>query len=191
MKKLTPTSRLWLKLRMLFISDSPSGARARGKLYEPYLLECGKNFKMAAQAFIYNPNKLRIGNDVYIGFNSYLGEGAISLKDEVMIGPFVSIAASNHLMKDGSFRFGGFAEAPIIIGRGTWLAGHACITAGVTIGDSCLVAAGAVVTKSFPDGLIIGGVPAKEIGKNDSSAVKMKLSHYCQLNKPIIGDRCS
>ncbi len=174
MKKLTSGGRLWIKLRMLFISDSPSGARARGKLYEPYLLAYGKNFKLAAQAFIYNPNKLKLGNDVYIGFNSYLGEGAITLEDEVLIGPFVSIAASNHLMKDGSFRFGGFAEDPIVIGRGTWLAGHASITAGVKIGSSCLVAAGAVVTKSFPDAVIIGGVPAKEIGKNDVSPVEMK-----------------
>lgn len=165
MKKLTAGRRLLIKLRMLFISDNPSGARARGKLYEPYLLECGKNFKIAAQAFIYNPNKLRVGDNVYIGFNSYLGEGAITLKDEALIGPFVSIAASNHLMKDGSFRFGGFAEEPIVIGKGTWLAGHTSVTAGVHIGDSCLVAAGAVVAKSFPDGVIIGGVPAREIGK--------------------------
>jgi len=163
MKKLTPGARLWIKLRMLLITDHPSGARARGKLYEPYLLECGKNFKMAAQAFIYNPNKLRVGNDVYIGFNSYLGEGPITLEDEVLIGPFVSITASDHLMKNGSYRFGGFAEKPIVIGKGAWLAGHTCITAGVHIGKSCLVAAGAVVTKSVPDGTIVGGVPAAEI----------------------------
>ncbi len=176
MKKITPLRRLWMKIRMLFIPDSPSGARARGKLYEPYLLEYGENFKMATQAFIYNPNKLRVGNNVYIGFNSYLGEGAITLKDEVLIGSFVSITASNHLMKNGSYRFGGFAEEPIIIGRGTWLAGHTCITAGVEIGDSCLVAAGAVVTKSFPEGVIIGGVPARVIEENDLSEAE-QLDH--------------
>ena len=174
MKKLTAGGRLWIKLRMLFISDSPSGARARGKLYEPYLLSYGKNFKIAAQAFIYNPNKLRIGDNVYIGFNSYLGEGEITLQDEVLIGPFVSITASNHLAKNGSYRFGGFAEDPIVIGKGTWLAAHTCITAGVKLGDSCLVAAGAVVTKSFPGGTIIGGIPAKVIGKNDVAADLVK-----------------
>jgi maltose O-acetyltransferase len=165
---------------MLLISDHPSGARARGKLYEPYLLECGKNFKIAAQAFIYNPNKLSVGDNVYIGFNTYLGEGAITLKDEVIIGPFVSITASDHLIKNGSYRFGGFAEDPIVIGKGTWLAGHVCITAGVHIGDACLVAAGAVVTKSFPDGVIIGGVPAREIEKNvisEKAQIKVK-DHY-------------
>ncbi len=170
MKKLTPARRLWMKIRMLFISDSPSGARARGKLYEPYLPECGKNFKIAAQAFIYNPNKLRVGDNVYIGFNSYLGEGPITLEDEALIGPFVSITASNHLMKNGSYRFGGFAEDPVVIGRGTWLAGHTCITAGVRLGDSCLVAAGAVVTKSFPAGSVIGGVPAAVLGRNSTPA---------------------
>ncbi len=133
-------------------SSFPTALGGRGpeeKLYEPYLPECGKNFKIAAQAFIYNPNKLRVGDNVYIGFNSYLGEGPITLEDEALIGPFVSITASNHLMKNGSYRFGGFAEDPVVIGRGTWLAGHTCITAGVRLGDSCLVAAGAVVTNPF------------------------------------------
>ena len=169
MKRMTAAGRLWIKFMMLLIPDSPSGARARGKLYEPYLREYGKNFKIAARAFIYNPNKLRIGDNVYLGFNSYLGEGEITLKDEVLIGPFVSVTASNHLIKDGSFRFGGFAEDPIVVGKGTWLAAHTCITAGVKLGGACLVAAGAIVTKSFPDGMIIGGVPAKVIGSNVSS----------------------
>jgi acetyltransferase-like isoleucine patch superfamily enzyme len=38
------------------------------------------------------------------------------------------------------------------------------IMPGVTLGDWTIVAAGAVVTKSFPDGFcIIGGVPARQI----------------------------
>ena len=31
---------------------------------------------------------------------------------------------------------------------------------GVTIGDNCVIAAGAVVNGSFPDNVVIGGVPA-------------------------------
>jgi acetyltransferase-like isoleucine patch superfamily enzyme len=32
---------------------------------------------------------------------------------------------------------------------------------GVEIGDSCVIAAGCVVNKSFPSRSVIGGVPAK------------------------------
>ena len=35
------------------------------------------------------------------------------------------------------------------------------------IGSGCIVAAGSVVTKSFGDNLVIGGIPAKIIKKID------------------------
>lgn len=164
MKTMNKWARLSMKLRMLFIPDGPHGDRARGKLYEPYLNEVGENFKIGSQAFIYNPNGLKVGNHVYIGFNTYLGQGEIELDDEVIIGNFVSITASNHLLKDNSFRFGGFSTNSIKIGYGTWIGAHSCITAGVSIGKSSLVGAGAVVTKSFEEGSIIVGVPAKRVG---------------------------
>lgn len=165
MRKMSKWRRLTLKWRALFIPDGPYGDRARGKLYEPYLKSYGCNFKLGSQAYIFNPNGLEVGNNVYIGFNSYLGQGDIELKDEVLIGNFVSITASNHLVKDGSFRFGGFHVEKVVIGKGSWLGSQTSITAGVQIGDGCLIASGAVVTKSFSkSGIIIGGVPAKVIG---------------------------
>lgn len=44
--------------------------------------------------------------------------------------------------------------------------GGVTILPGVTIADNTVVAAGAVVTKSFPAGSIIGGNPAKVIKAN-------------------------
>lgn len=163
-----------MKLKSLLIPDGAHGDRKRGVLYEPFLRSFGENFKVGSQALIYNPNGLVVGNHVYIGFNSYLGQGEIVLEDEVLIGNFVSITASNHLMKDNSFRFGGYEAKTIKIGKGTWIAAHSSITAGVEIGKSCLVAAGAVVTKSFGDGKIIGGIPAREIGLIEDFKKKYK-----------------
>lgn len=164
MKHMTAWWRRLIKLRVFLIPDGPSGDRARGNLYKPFMAECGRNFKVGTQAFIYEPGSLRAGNDVYIGFNSYIGRGPVFLADEVLIGNFVSITATNHEPKGGSYRFGGFTEAPIRIGRGTWVAAHACVLAGVSIGEGCLVAAGAVVTRPFPARTIIAGVPAQAIG---------------------------
>lgn len=164
MKKMRKIDRLWIKWRGSFIPDGPHGDRMRGALYEPFLKGYGVNFKVASQAFIFNPNGLDVGNNVYVGFNSYLGQGEISLADEVLIGNFVSITASNHLMKNNSFRFGGYRAEKINVGRGTWIGANSCVTAGVNIGESCLIAAGAVVTKSFGNNKIIGGLPAKIIG---------------------------
>ena len=163
MKKINKIDRIKIKLLSLFIPDGPLGDRSRGKLYMPFLKECGKNFKVASNVFIYNPNGLVVGNNVYIGFNSYLGQGEIELQDEVLIGNFVSITASNHLLKNNSYRFGGYEAKKILIKKGAWLAAHSSIMAGVTIGSGALVAAGSVVTKSIESKSIYGGVPAKKI----------------------------
>ncbi|WP_053406804.1 DapH/DapD/GlmU-related protein [Persicobacter sp. CCB-QB2] len=166
--------RLYIKFRFLFIPDGAFGDRARGKVYEPFLQSYGKNFKVGSNAFIYNPNGLSVGDHVYIGFNSYLGQGEVHLADEVLIGNFVSITASNHLRKGNSFRFGGFEPKKINIGKGTWIAAHSSITAGVEIGEGSLVAAGSVVTKSFGDSLVIGGVPAVVIKEMNDEFLKAK-----------------
>lgn len=153
--------RRWIQWRSLFIPMGPDGDRDRGKLYEPFLKSCGKNFKIASQAFIYNPAGLTVGNDVYIGFNSYIGNGEIMLCDEVLIGAFVSITATNHLRKLDSYRFGGSEGTPIIVGRGSWLGSHTSLLSGARIGAGCVVAAGAVVNREFGDRLLLAGIPAE------------------------------
>ena len=158
-------NRLKIKILSLFIPDGPFGDRKRGLLYEPFLKSCGKNFKVAAQAFIYNPEGLSVGDNVYIGFNSYIGEGNVTLGDEVLIGNFVSITASNHIRTNiKSYRFGGVKKKAIVIEKGSWLGANSCILAGVNIGEGCLVAAGSVVTKSTEKNYVYAGIPAKKIG---------------------------
>ena len=152
-----------MKLKMLFIPDGPDGDKARGELYRPFLKSCGDNFKVATGTIIFNPNKLQVGNHVYIGFNTYIGQGEIILDDEVLIGPFVSITASNHLRNNDSYRFGGYKEEKVIIGKGCWIAAHVCVMAGTEIEKGTLVAAGSIVTKSIKENKIVAGVPAIEI----------------------------
>ena len=50
----------------------------------------------------------------------------------------------------------------------------AIILPGVTIGPNSIVAAGAVVNSDVPDGMIVGGVPAKVIGTMTDFAEKQK-----------------
>ena len=53
--------------------------------------------------------------------------------------------------------------------------GHAAIVLpGVTIGSNVIVAAGSLVNKDVPDGVIVGGVPAKIIGKTEDLAHKLE-----------------
>ncbi len=54
---------------------------------------------------------------------------------------------------------------PIIIGNNVYLGRDVIILPGVTIGDNSIIGARSVVTKNVPGGLVVAGVPAKEIKK--------------------------
>lgn len=52
-------------------------------------------------------------------------------------------------------------ERAVSIGSGSWLGANAVILPGTTLGRNTVVAAGAVVRGTFPDHVVLGGVPAK------------------------------
>jgi maltose O-acetyltransferase len=135
----------------------------RGWLARAALKQCGTKAQISSHVHIFNPQLVTLGDHVYIGCCCYFGGGEIAIDDEVNIGPFVTLAAGNHTMRDGSYRFGPYEFGRIHVGRGTWLCANSVITSGVTIGKGCLVAAGSVVTKDVPDYSMVGGVPAKVI----------------------------
>ena len=49
----------------------------------------------------------------------------------------------------------------IVVGNDVWISSAATILAGVRLGDGCVVAAGAVVTRDVPPYAIVAGVPAR------------------------------
>ena len=109
----------------------------------------------------------QVGRNVSIGLYSYVN-GNITIGDNVLIGPHCSIVGSNHAFDPQAGWFAGrTAEAPVVIGAGSWLASNVTVIAGVHLGKCNLVCAGAVVTKSTEDYSIMAGVPAKKVGHID------------------------
>lgn len=87
--------------------------------------------------------------------------GKIEIGKGTWIAPGVGIIASNHSLSDPEERQEGKA---VKIGEKCWIGMNAVILPGVTLGPHTTVGAGAVVTKSFPEGYcVIGGNPAKII----------------------------
>ena len=120
---------------------------------------------------------------IYVGINStvarpgcYLqGAGTIRFGDYVQLAPNVGILSANHDLYDQRK----YNVEPIVIGDYSWIGMNSVVTAGVTLGPRTIVAAGAVVTKSFPDGYcVLAGVPAKVVKYLDKE--KFVPWHYEQ-----------
>lgn len=104
----------------------------------------------------------KIGKNVFINFNcTFLDLGGITIEDNVLIGPNVSILSEGHpvLPKDRH----SLVPKAIHIKKNAWIGAGATILQGVTIGENAIVAAGAVVSKNVPNNTIVGGIPAKII----------------------------
>lgn len=114
-------------------------------------------------------SNLHVGAGTFIntGFRCGVPDGAIiKIGRDCAVGPRVSIETVNHNLLWTNAEKWGVEKLSVKVGDRVWIGSGTIICPGVEIGDDSVIAAGAVVTKSFPENSIIGGVPAKLIRKN-------------------------
>lgn len=125
----------------------------------------GFSFFDGTSVYVSKEAKLKVGS----GYMS--GRGLIVCRNSIEIGEDVAIA-DEVIIRDSDdhiiLREGYQMTAPVRIGNHVWIGTRAVILKGAKIGDGCIVAAESLVTKSFPDNCLIGGVPAKIIKENIS-----------------------
>jgi len=136
-----------------------------------------------------NNRGITIGNNVYIGRNTivYCKNGDIALEDNVNISSNCQIFSANSLTVSHDTVVGAFSyflsggeydyadptafsqqsgtntKGPLVIGPNCWIAARITVLDAANIGEHCVLAAGAVVTKPIPANSLAVGVPAKVI----------------------------
>jgi maltose O-acetyltransferase len=107
---------------------------------------------------------LRVGARTFVNFGLVaLDVAAITIGDDVQIGPHVQLLTPTHPGDAEARRAKWEAARPITIGSNVWLGGGVIVLPGVRIGDNTVVGAGAVVTKDLPPDVIALGNPARII----------------------------
>lgn len=134
-------------------------------------IQLGFNFKLGAFSRIIASGTLadlgygiRIGDNVGIGEFAYIGgAGGVEIGDDTIVGQYFSVHPENHIFSDPTrpIREQGVTREGITIGQGCWIGAKVTILDGVSVGSNSVIAAGSVVTKSFPQNSVIGGVPAR------------------------------
>lgn len=115
--------------------------------------------RMRENAKIISPDKLEIGENVWIGEGAVLdASGGLSIGAETQIGLYALIwSHTSHLQamagETGSSRQG-IVRAATSIGERCFIGGPSVIAPGVTIGDRVIVSPFSLVSEDLPDGTV-------------------------------------
>lgn len=123
-----------------------------------------------------NARKIHLGERNVINFGCLLDgrRHEIRTGTDVSIGPEASVLTLGHDPQSPNFDDRG---GEVVIGNHVWIGYRAIILPGISIGDGAIVGAGAVVTKDVDPFVIVGGNPAREIGKRH-----IKLDYQLKYN---------
>ena len=160
-----------VKARLLFEEFNKTSAtesEKRQEIYKKLFGSIGKNLYIEPSFKCDYGYNIELGDNVYINFDCVILDcGKVKIGDGCLIAPQVGIYAATHPV-DLNQRLSGLENAEgITIGNNCWIGGHSTILPGTKLGNNVVVASGSVVRGSFPDNVVIGGVPAKIIKNID------------------------
>jgi maltose O-acetyltransferase len=112
------------------------------------------------------------GTNISVGANFYANSnctildcGRVTIGDNVLFGPNVSVFTAGHPIHPESRRSRYQYGIEVSIGNDTWICGNVTINPGVRIGNNVVVASGSVVTKDIEDDALAAGNPCRVIRK--------------------------
>lgn len=165
------------RVRARMLADRFNRTKAWNIPYRTRLIK--KMFPTGADGAFFEPNirieygfNVKFGKNFYMNFDCQLLDVApIEIGDNVMFGPRVTVATPMHPFVGEERAISTYSDGvhdweyarPVKIGDNVWVASSATICGGVTIDSDTVIAAGSVVTRDIPSGVLAAGVPCKVI----------------------------
>lgn len=145
----------------------------RGRLFMPwraFLLRCfgaklGRGANVLPSCRVWQPWRLTMGDhsclservDCYNAAEIIIGAQAVVSQDAFLCTASHDIGSP--IME--------LTTAPVVIGAQAWVCARAVVLPGVRVGEGAVVAAAAVVTKDVSPWAIVGGNPARVLGRRE------------------------
>lgn len=155
------------------------GARFIASVTDRGCIHFGREVWLAADVEMNTSSFISIGKCTTIQRHCTIN-GTVSLGEQCLLAPNVFISSGTHIFQawpeltireqeekyrslPADMRSSEYGDKPVLIGNDCWLGTNVVILPGVSLGNGCVVGANSVVTKSFPRGSVIVGIPAKQI----------------------------
>lgn len=167
------------ELCFTYNSLRPSQIEEREAIVRKYLKKTGKTFLIEQPFHCDFWERVSIGENFYSNYNLVVLAGnMVEIGDNVMIGPDCGLYAAGHPFGPKARNAGLEYAWPIRIGNNVWIGAGASIMGGVTINDNAVIAAGSVVTRDIPPGVLAGGNPCRvirEISEEDDEKYRKRF----------------
>ncbi len=171
-----------LQLKMFLTRNLPGmyGVLIRSRLMKKHFALVGENLMIHEGFRFRNIQKVKLGNNVTIGVNSYIQAGGlIEIGDNSIISPNVCIWTHHHdyenaetLIRNQSSRY-----QDVKIGSDVWIGTGVLIKPGSVIGDGAVIKPGSVIDgNEIKPYAIMAGNPAQIVGNRIGSKNRLELN---------------
>ena len=159
------TARLRTRRRLqVYNATTPGEAERRRQLLSELFGRLDGKVEIEPPFFCDYGENITAGDNLYMNFNCVVLDCArVTIGANVLLGPAVQIYTATHPTDPAVRRSGRELAYPVTIGDDVWIGGGAILCPGVCIGAGSTIAAGSVVTRDVPAGVIAAGNPCRTV----------------------------
>lgn len=181
--ELLKRQRLAHRLTKMYNDTFDDETEKRTELLKQLLPNSSERIYLQGPIFVDYGTHIKIGNHFYGNTNiTFLDSGVITIGDNVLVGPNVSLVTPMHPLRYEDRNFSAHNDLPgkeytkpITIEDNCWLASNVTVVGGVTIGHGSVIGAGSVVTRDIPANSLAVGNPCRVLRKiTDQDDIRLK-----------------